>query len=191
MEFLSKVAALLGLAADITEDGVIASITALKGEAAPEKLTAAVKGATEPIEAKLKASQEELVALRAAADASGKERFAEQVAGAIKEAKLEGRAVDTLVATKMFKAASTIDDVRELLATVSKDVPLAPKGTPIAADATLTASNARAKYDGLVAAEQAKGTKYTEAARLVAKAHPEISALVFTNPTNSTSTSST
>lgn len=192
MEFLTKVATLLGLAASSTEETVIASLTTLKGEAAPEKLTAAVKGATEPLELKLKAAQEEVVTLKAAADASGKERFAEQVAAAIKEAKLEGRAVDTLVATKMFKAATTIEDVRELLATATKgEVPLVAKGEPIKGDVALTAANARAKYDGLVAAEVAKGTKYVEAARLIAKAHPDVSALVFTAPATSTSTSST
>lgn len=178
-EQLKVLRANLGLADNVSVEGILAFKPTPPDT---EKLTAAVK-LTGDLESKLKASQEELVTLKAAADATAKERFAEQVATAVKEAKLEGRAVDTLVATKMFKAASTIEDVRELLATVGKEVPLTPKGVPVPGEGALTASNARAKYDGLVAAEVAKGTKFTEAARLVAKAHPEISALVFTNPT--------
>lgn len=176
-EQLKTLRANLGLPADATIEAVLAF---RPSPDVSEKLTASVK-MTGDLESKLSASQAEVVTLRAAADASGKERFAEQVAAAIKEAKLEGRAVDALAGTKAFRAATDIETVRELLATVGKDVPLTTKGTP-GTGAELTAADARKQYDTLIAAEQAKGLKYTDAARRVTAAHPNISSLVFATP---------
>lgn len=186
-EQLKTLRANLGLAADATIDTILAFKPAAD---VSEKLTASVK-LTGDLEAKLTAATAEITTLKAAADTSAKERFAEQVAAAIKEAKREGRAVDTLVATKMFKAASTIEDVRELLATVSKDVPLVAKGDPVKGGA-LTAADARKTYDAAVDAKVKAGAKYVDAAAITAKEMPEVSALLFGTPGNrSTSTSST
>jgi len=176
-EQLKTLRANLGLAADATVDTILAFKPAAD---VSEKLTASVK-LTGDLEAKLTAATAEVTTLKAAADTSKAERFAEQVATAIKEAKLEGRAVDALVATKTFKAATDIESVRELLATVGKDVPLQAKGAPGKAG-ELTAADAKKQYDALIEAEQAKGTKFTEASRLVARAHPELSARVFGHP---------
>lgn len=188
-EQLKVLRANLGLADNVSVEGILEA-TAAKSTESTEKLTAAVKQAGD-LETKLTAANAEITTLKAAADASAKDRFAEQVAAAIKEAKNEGRAVDTLVATKMFKAASTIEDVRELLATVSKDVPLVTKGDPVKGGA-LTAADARKTYDAAVDAKVKAGAKYVDAAAITAKEMPEVSALLFGTPGNrSTSTSST
>lgn len=189
-----RICAALKLPETCTDEEMMAAIEAkchasAGADEAAEKLTASVK-LTGDLEAKLTAANAELVTLKAAADAAKAERFNEQVAAAIKEAKLEGRAVDALVATKTFKAATDIESVRELLATVAKDVPLQAKGTP-GTGAQLTAANAKAQFDALVATEQAKGTKYAEAVRVVTLANPEVSGMLFGKPASTSTTSST
>lgn len=182
-EQLKTLRANLGL----PEDATLEAILSFKPAAdVSEKLTASVK-LTGDLEAKLTAASAELVTLKAAADAAKVERFNEQVAAAIKEAKLEGRAVDSLVATKVFKAATDIESVRELLATVAKDVPLQAKGTP-GTGAQLTAADARKQYDAAIDAKVKAGAKYVDAAARTAREMPEVSALLFGNPTTTSST---
>lgn len=176
-EQMKTLRANLGLAADASLEAILALKPAVD---VSEKLTASVK-LTGDLETKLTAANAEIATLKAAAEKDGKSRFEEQVAAAVKEAKLEGRAVDALTGTKAFRAATDIETVKELLATVGKDVPLQAKGTPGKAG-EITAADAKKQYDTLVEAEQAKGTKFMEAARLVAKANPELSARVFGHP---------
>lgn len=188
-EQLKALRANLGLAADATIEGIIdatAKYAAAWAET-DEKFKASVK-MTGDLESKLKASQDEVTTLKAAADTAKAERFAEQVAAAVKEAKLEGRAVDSLANTKAFKAATDIETVRELLATTTKgEVPLVTKGAPGTPE-KLTAADAKKQHDALVAAEQAKGHKYVDAVKLVAKSHPDIASTVFPLPSTISST---
>lgn len=166
----------LGLSATATIDEILQF--KLEG---PEKLTAAVKAAVDPLELKLKASQDEVAALKASAETEKTTRFAEQVAALVADGKREGRALDALVATELFKAAKTVDQVKAAIAAVPPTVPLTMKGNPGAPEA-LTAANARSKYDAIVAEKVKAGVPYRDAARAATAENPDIAKLVFTNP---------
>ena len=180
-EQLKMLRANLFLAADASPEDILTATKPLTASASEtvEKLTASMKAQTDA-EAKLTAANAEIATLKANAEKAGKERFDEQVETAIKAAKLEGRAVDAMVATKAFKAATDIETVKELLVSVAPTVPLQAKGNPAKPESA--PADAKAQYDALVAAEQAKGLKFTEASRLVAKNNPELSAKVFGRP---------
>lgn len=88
-----RICAALGLPEDCGDNEVMAAIeAACKSRASAcetEKLTAAVKTAVEPLEAKLKAAEEETAKLRA-------ERVTEQAEALITEAKLGGKPVEAM-----------------------------------------------------------------------------------------------
>lgn len=179
-EQLNELRANLGLSSTATAEEILSASKPLVASASEtvEKLTAAVKSKGD-LEAKLKASQEECVTLKATAEAAQAERFAEQVTVLVADGKREGRPLDALAATSLFKAAKSLADVKALIASVPVSVPLKTTGTPGANEAP-TAENARQTYDAAVQAKVAAGAKYTEAARLTAREMPEISKLVFT-----------
>ena len=182
-----RICAALGLKDDCGDEEVMAALEAKCKATAPvdaEKLTAAVK-LTGDLESKLKAANEEVITLKAAAEAHQNERFAEQVAVLVADGKREGRPLDTLAATATFKAAKSLDDVKALIASVPVSVPLKAKGEPGSTEG-LTRDTARVQYDTAVAAKVKAGSTYVEAARLTARELPDVSALLFGNSTSST-----
>lgn len=159
-EQLKALRAKLGLAADATPEQCIAAahiaptVTASATDAAT--LTAAVKAAVEPLEAKLKASDEEAAKLKTAL----LERDVEALVATAKrgDGKL-GRAInDTLTATaKKLAATEGLKAAEDFLNALPASVPLAPVGTPGTVEAPLTADAAGKKL--LARAEELRAAK--------------------------------
>lgn len=180
-EMKKRLFAALKLAETATDEEMCAAVEAKCHASvdAPEKLTAAVKAAVDPLEAKLtaseaslKASQDELTKLQG-------ERKAEQVAALIASGKAEGKALDGLVP---LLAGKSVEDVKALIAAFPVTVPVVTTGTT--GKVEQTPAGARAQFNALVEEKVKAGAKYTEASKLVARDNPTLAAIVFPTTTS-------
>ena len=178
-----RICAALGLPEDTADEKVMESLeAACKSHASigeTEKLTAAVKAAVEPVEAQLKASQEEQAKLKA----SLLERDVEALVSGAKLAGKPAEAMREFIASAASRdgidaAKKLVDALPVVLSTTEKGV----TGTT----EKMTASAAVAQFEAHVDEKVKAGAKASVAYRLVAAEHPELNALAFPSLTTST-----
>ncbi|HEY1088240.1 MAG TPA: phage protease [Archangium sp.] len=160
-EQLKQLRASLGLAVDASIDTILKAAAEqgvkLTASVSGEKLTAAIKDAVAPLEAKLQASEAKAKDL---ADALRDQQVEKLIADARRNDGKTGRAInDTLVATAKKLAVESLDAAKTFLEAIPASVPLAPVGVQGTNDGPLTASAAQQKLNTLAAELRAKGSK--------------------------------
>lgn len=184
-----RICAALGIKEECSDEEVMAAIEAackMRASAAAEseKLTAAVKAASEPLQAQLAEAKAESEKLKA----SLLERDVDALVATAKrgDGKM-GRAInDMLVATaKKLAASEGVKAAEAFLEALPLSVPLAPQGVAGKSEEVLTAASAKEKLDAIADANIAAGMKRFEAMEAAIRTNPELAraAQKLTNPT--------
>lgn len=182
-----RICAALGLPEETEDEKVMEAIEAAMKKTAShedaaklhasdvEKHTAALKDT----EAKLKASQDEVAALKASV-------LERDVDSLIASGKAAGKALEPM-REFVLKAAvlGGLDEAKKFIASFPATVPVKAEGEPVKPEEKpLDTAAAKARFEMLVEEQLKAGAKSTDAYRLVQRAHPELAAKAF--PSTST-----
>lgn len=175
-----RICAALGIPEDCGDDEVMSAIeakckvSASLGEV-EGKLTAAVKTAVEPLEAKLKAAEEETAKLKA-------ERLAEQTEALIASAKGQGKSVEPMREFIVAAAKRDIDEAKRLVAALPVSMSTQEKGVTGGEvdEAKLQAAASKEYFEKLDAFAKASGQPIATATRLFNRDNAELAKRAFT-----------